>query len=161
MEHDQAEVGSRAGTTCPFCGTETGLERDVGRALGSLPLTELETLVRNEWRGRLGPDAYPRPHRTVLVRVLIAYALNPRQPDLEAGVDDALWQEVALLESWGLNRDRMWEELVRLSQAMWDVLCRTGLEFDRTRSLMELMDRKIHETLGWPERDRPPEDFLT
>lgn len=152
--------GSSTGTTCPFCETETGIARDPEGRLGRLSPTELETLVRNEWRRRLGPGAYRRGHPGALVRALAAHALAPADADLDEAVDDALWREVAMLESWGLGRRAMWRELLSLSQALWDVLCRTDLEFERSRTLMERMDRKIHDTLGWPERHRPGEEFL-
>lgn len=157
MNGDRADHGSGSSTTCPFCGTETEIERNGLPAFGSLSPGELETLVRNEWRRRLGREAYRRPHPGSLVRTLIMYALDPDDPVRDAAVDDALWREVAALEVWGLGRGRMWGELLRLSQAMWDVLSWSELEFDRSRTLMERVDRKVHDTLGWPERYQPLE----
>jgi hypothetical protein len=46
-------------TQCPHCGSVTGIQRGTPADLSvGLTLSEFETLVRNEWRRRLGPEAY-------------------------------------------------------------------------------------------------------
>ncbi len=78
------------------------------------------------------------------------YALSPESPVREVIVEQLIWNEVAELEAWGFSRRLIQGELLRLSQAIWDVLSTTDLEFDRSVTLMERIDRKILVTLGWP-----------
>ncbi len=54
------------------------------------------------------------------------------------------------MEVWGFSRRLIEAELYRLSQAIWDVLSRTRLDFDCSVTLMERIDGKILGTLGWP-----------
>ncbi len=143
-------------TQCPACGSDTEITRDVEPRLVSLARDELETLVRNEWRRRAGADAYGRSHPHSLVRALIDFALDPQSPSAGDAVESLLWEEVATLQAWGLSRSRMSEELLRLSQAMWDVLSFTELDLDRAQALMCRMDDKIFGTLEWP--GRPPSE---
>ncbi|NIW36066.1 MAG: hypothetical protein GWN32_05905 [Gemmatimonadetes bacterium] len=124
-----------------------------------MSLQEFETLVRNEWRRRLrrrlGKSAYRRRHPRAFIRALIVYALAPDSPVRDRIVDELLWKEVAELEAWGFSRRRIEGELLRLSQAIWDVLSRSDLEFDRSSTLMERIDQKILSALAWPiERSR-------
>lgn len=140
---------------CPFCGTETGLERTPEPRLGAVSATELETLVRNEWRRRLGPDTYGRPHSRVLVRSLLLHGLDPRDPEREAAATEVLDAAITGLLEDGLGRREAWGEVLRLSQAIWEVLCWTELEFDRIWALMDRIDRTIHETVGWLEPAEP------
>ena len=142
-------------TTCPFCGDETGIPRDIAPELTSLSLDEFETLVRNEWRrrlgNRLGESAYRRQHPRAFIRALIVFALRPESPVRDQVVEELLWREVSELEAWGFSRRHIQGELFRLSQAIWEVLSRTNLEFDRSSTLMERIDEKLHTALGWPE----------
>ncbi|NIN63292.1 MAG: hypothetical protein GTO63_00955, partial [Anaerolineae bacterium] len=50
------------------------------------------------------------------------YALKPESPVRAAIVDELIWHEVAELEAWGFSRRHIQGELMRLSQAIWDVL---------------------------------------
>jgi hypothetical protein len=145
-------TGSGAGSsTCPACGTSTAATRTLEPGLGGLSLDELETLARNEWRRRLGRDAYRRPHRRRFVRSLLVYALAPESPVRRSVLEDALWDEVAALEVWGLSRRAAEVELYRLARALWEVLERTDLDEERRRELMVRMDDRLRAELGWPE----------
>jgi hypothetical protein len=142
-------------TACPYCGVETGIQRETTPELSSLSLDEFETLVRNEWRRRLGRrmggSAYRRQHPRAFIRALIVYALDAESAVRSGIVDELLWKEVSELQAWGFSRRRIQGELLRLSQAIWDVLSETDLEFDRTRTLMERIDKKLLVALGWPQ----------
>lgn len=108
-------------------------------------------MTRNEWRRRLGRDSYGRAHPKALVRILVLYALDPEDARREAAADEALRHAAARLLDGGLGRRETWGEILRLSQAIWEVLGWTELEFDRTWTLMGRIDRRIHQTLGWLE----------
>jgi hypothetical protein len=152
---DSGPARQYSATLCPFCGRDTGLVRIPASELSALSLEEFETLVRNEWRRRLryehGEKAYRRKHPRALIRALIVYALKPESPVRSRVVDEHLWRHVSELESWGLSRAQMRLELLSLSQAIWDVLSNAGVEFDRSCTLMERVDGKLHSTLGWPD----------
>lgn len=138
-------------TTCPFCGSDTGIERPAQPEVASLSLDELETLVRNEWRRRIGPDAYGRSHSRSLIRALIVYALAPESAVRRVVVDELLWKEVATYQTWGLSRAAILLELQRLSEAIVDVLANTTLRVDLRHSLTERIERIVRQTLDWPE----------
>ncbi len=114
-------------------------------------MDEFETLVRNEWRRRLGRKAYRRDHFRAFIRALIAYALAPERPIRGGQVDDLLWRQVSMLQAWGMNRHRIQVELARLTEAIWDVVSAVGVELDRSRTLTERIEAKLRDTLGWPE----------
>lgn len=139
---------------CPYCGDETRVERAPLSELRSLSLDEFEALVRNEWRRRLarrgGRRVYRRRHPRRFIRALLAYALAPESPVRTRVVDDLLWQEVAEMEAWGFSRRLIQTELLRLSQAIWEVLSRTELDFDRSVTLTQRIDDRIFGTLAWP-----------
>jgi hypothetical protein len=147
---DERPDAGPATTACPFCGSETGIERVAEDELGAQSLDEVETLVRNEWRRRLGPESYRRAHSRPFIRALIVFALSPESPVRGVVVDQLLWGEVALLETWGLNRSAIQAELHDLAEAIRDVLSTTDLAFDRTRGLADLVDQKVRNTLDWP-----------
>jgi hypothetical protein len=138
-------------TTCPYCGSETGIERLPEPELGALSLDELETLVRNEWRRRLGPEAYGRQHSRLLIRSLIVFALEPESPVRRAAVAELLWSEIAILEAWGMSRAGIQAELRRLLEAVVDVLERVDLRVDLQWSLVEHIDGVVRQTLRWPD----------
>lgn len=145
--------GSRsmlAATLCPHCGTDTGIVREREPSLGSLSLDEFETLVRSEWRRRLGKNAYRRPHSRALIRALVVFALKPESPIRSAVVEELLWKEIAAFEAGGLNRWLIQAELLRLSQAIWEVLSLADLELDHSQTLMERISRKLLRTPSWP-----------
>jgi hypothetical protein len=136
--------------TCPFCESETSVERRGEPELGALSLEEIETLVRNEWRGRSGTEGYARRHPRALVGALVLFALDPFDREREREVENQLWDEIAMLETWGLSREAKREELRNLAHSVWDVLTKTDLEFDASLTLVERMETKLWGTLQWP-----------
>jgi len=150
---DGDEPGQPAGdidppsTHCPFCGTSTDIPREIESDLASFSLAELETMVHNEWRRRLGRSAYEHNHSISLIRALVAFARDPANPDRSVAVDDELGKVAAALDARGLNQRQIQGDLFRLSQAIWDVLSWTDDEFERSQELMEPMDRKLMATL--------------
>lgn len=136
--------------TCPFCQSETAVDRAGEPELGSLSLDEIETLVRNEWRHRVGSDGYRRRHPRALIRALVLFALDPLDPEREREVEDQLWDEIAILQTWGLSRAAKREELRSLAHSVWDVLTASELEFAEGLALLERIESKIWDTLTWP-----------
>jgi len=132
---------------CPFCGTSTDIPREPESDLAAFSLAELEAMVHNEWRRRLGRSAYERNHPISLIRALVAFGRDPMNPDRSAVVDEEIGKVAVALATWGLNQRQIQGELFRLSQAIWDVLSWTDDEFERSRELMEPMDRKLMATL--------------
>ncbi|MBT8337968.1 MAG: hypothetical protein KJO11_15280 [Gemmatimonadetes bacterium] len=85
-DHEEALIDrpDAVDTTCPDCHHETGLPRGAEPVLpGGLRLDEFRVLVRNEWRRRLGPDAYGRSHVGRIAATLADLAADPES----AGVD--------------------------------------------------------------------------
>lgn len=132
------------------------MARDVDGTIGGLGWTELDTLVRNEWRKRLGPAAYERPHSCSFIRAAIEYALPPDGPDgiaAEEPFREAIWAEVALMEVWGLSRRSAEVELYRLTQAIAAVLQSTTLSGSRQREMAERFHRRLRAVLEWPAEE--------
>lgn len=142
-ETSQPVEGQSPSTTCPYCGTDTGIGRRDPGVLGRISLDEFETLVRNEWRRRLGKGAYVRRHRRLLVRGLLEFAIRPADPVRECVADRLLAAEVERMRAHGLGPRDVQVEFLRLSQATWDVLSTAGLELDRAVTLMARLDRKV------------------
>lgn len=138
---------------CPACGTASSVNRDEDPGIGALSMDELEALARSEWRRSLGQEAYRRPHRRRFVRSLLTFALAPESPIRRSVLDDALWDEIAALEVWGLNRREAEVELHRLTRALWSVLARTGIPEARRRELVRRMDDWLRAELEWPEEE--------
>jgi len=105
-------------TRCPACGSETGIEREIEPALGGVALDELEILVRNEWRRRLGPEAYERRHSRAPIRALIVYALAADVPLREAVLRETLTWELARLVAQGVPTSVGQQDLRELGQAI-------------------------------------------
>lgn len=145
MTHD-----ATTSRTCPYCESETAVERSGEPELGSLSLEELETLARNEWRRRAGVDAHAHRHPRALVRALILFALHPSDSECEREVENQLWDEIAMLETWGLSRAAKREELRSLVHAVWDVLMASDLEFASGLALVERIENKMWGALQWP-----------
>ncbi len=51
-----------------------------------------------------------------------------------------LWEQICMLASWGFSRRGIQSEVLRLSEAIWEVLSRADLELDRSHTLMERID---------------------
>jgi hypothetical protein len=150
VDSEAATGTAVADAPCPACGRATTAARTLEPGIGALSLEELETLTRNEWRRRLGAEAYRRPHRRRFVRSLLVYALKPESPVRQSILEDALWNEIAALQAWGLNRRAAEVELYRLARALWTVLGKTGVTQERRRELTRRMDDWMRTELGWP-----------
>lgn len=74
---------------CPACGEATRAATGVAEAALPLPIPELATLVRNEWRRRLGPGRYAEPHPLCTARWALLAAVGADQ-DAPAAVARAL-----------------------------------------------------------------------
>lgn len=145
-----APTAVSADAPCPACATTAAASRTLEPGIGDLSLDELETLTRNEWRRRLGEEAYRRPHRRRFVRSLLVYGLKPESPVRRSILEDALWNEMAALEVWGLSRRDAEVELYRLVRALWTVLGKTGVPQEWRRALTRRMDDWMRTELGWP-----------
>jgi len=142
-------------TQCPFCGEDTGVERAIDPEFGPISLDELETLVRNQWRGRLGATSYDRPHSRRIIRALIVYALAPQSPIRHAVTQQLIWWELTALVGRGLDRAAIDREFRELAHAVREVLVSAGLDGDRVETLTDAIENKLRVTLHWPTSAAP------
>jgi hypothetical protein len=145
------DVNVRTSTRCPYCRSDTSIERELDPELGAVSLDELETLVRNEWRRRLGPSSYEREHSRTIIRALIVYALAPGSPVREIVARQLIWWELVTLGAWGLSRAAIQREFGELRRAVGDVLTRAGLDRAKVQRLTESIDSQLGKTLQWGE----------
>jgi len=117
-------------TQCPHCGSDTGIKRGAPADLSvGLTLSEFETLVRNEWRRRLGPEAYDRSHSGRIIRDLVDLIgdtddeIHPRQ------IEDGVALVMADLRSEGMGRQALMREIAKLRHAVRTVLKNAGADF--------------------------------
>ena len=137
-----------ATTVCLACGSHTTVERELAEPeLGGASADEIETLVRNEWRGTLEPQAYERRHEARLVRALVAYAVDPESPVRDLIAERRIQLEVLLLGTHGLSHQAIRETFAALSDAARRVLVR-GLEPERAAGLADRIDEKVRGTLA-------------
>ncbi len=136
---------------CPFCGSRVPLEMDPeAPELEGVPLDSLETLVRAEWRRRLGPDSYEREHTRALIRVLLVSALLPESPVVQVQVQELLWAEVAMLLALGFSRVAIQHELGELIMAVRAVLRESGAPWERVLHRTDAVHASIRRVLDWP-----------
>lgn len=143
---------------CPHCGTPTDArEEGTPSVIESLDLDELQTLTRNQWRRRLGPQAFRRRHSEGLIRSLAVLALYPDSPVLREQIDDGLWTEVAGLRADGRGRAAAQREFWALILAMRDVLEDAGASSKEairiTRPAQDYLGRKLGSPEGWDEME--------
>jgi hypothetical protein len=143
-----SEPRTNVSTVCPFSGIDTGIERRPDPELGAVSLDELETLVCNEWRRRLGSSSYPREHSRDLVRGLIQCALQPTSPVRSTETEQRLCSEVTRLRTWGMSRTAILQEFRELSPAVRRVLMVAGLDDRRSRDLAGKLAQRLEEILG-------------
>lgn len=136
---------------CPECGTLVAGEDDP--FLGTLTMCEYATMVRHEWRRRLGNRAYGREHSARLIRALCLHALKPESPVAAISSEAELTREVARLRADGLNRAQIQRELYHLARAASDVLVRAGLPARQTATMIERLDRHLLALLEWKNTD--------
>jgi hypothetical protein len=138
-------------TTCPLCRGDTGIERQLDPELGSLSLDEFETLVRNEWRRRLGSGSYARDHSRTIIRALLVYALSPESPVRSTVIKQLIWWKLTALGAVGLNATAVRNEFTELTLAVRHVLNEAGLPSERTTRLIEAIEVKLRDTLDGRE----------
>lgn len=120
---------ARPETRCPRCGTETGIRREGQPVLpGGLRLHEFEVLVRNEWRRRLGPEAYGRTHARQLVARLTRSAAQGPDCEDTLELDDEVMRLIAEIRAAGKGRAAIQREVVDLLWAIRSVLLGSGVE---------------------------------
>lgn len=138
-----------AGTHCPHCGTQTDISRGDAPILpGGLHLHEFEILVRNEWRRRLGPEAYDRAHEARLVRTL-ANVVAARDSDGAAELRDELDQVVADIAAVGRGRAAVRQEVNELLQAMESVFTNAGADPAATTPTLRSARRVLEGAMGY------------
>jgi hypothetical protein len=134
---------------CPFCGTDTGLPRQPEPELRTLSIDEFETLVRGEWRRRLGAGAYDRAHSAGLVRALLVYGLEPRSPVRRLIVDHLLYRELTKYGLGGACQREIRRELRVLLEAVDAVLRSSGVAPARAEGFVTALVDQLREALGW------------
>lgn len=149
--HGNVEFSTNTSTRCPVSGIDTGIERELEPELGAVSLDELETLVRNEWRRRLGSSSYRREHSRSLIRALIVCTLEPRSPVRTAVAQQLVLWELTKLGTWGMSRAAVMREFRELTRAVRRVLMLAGLDADRSWDVANELSRKLDEILGWPD----------
>lgn len=137
-------------TVCPYCGNDTGIERELDPQFGPASVDELETLVRNEWRRRLGPSSYRRDHSRTIIRAFVVYSLAPESPVRRAVVQQLIWREVTMLGTWGFSRADVEHEFGELAGAIRDVLTAVDFDPDGAATWSRRIQQYVCETLDWP-----------
>ena len=137
-------------TVCPISGLDTGIARDADAELGGLAPDELDTLIRNEWRRRLGPEVYAHQQSRELIRALVVYALAPESPVRSAAAEHLLLREVAVWGACGLKREEILRELRLLLEAIGAVLTQRSTLGGEAPHLVELIDIKVRQCLRAP-----------
>ena len=135
-------------TRCPHCGSETGIQRGAPAGLPVTPtLAEFETLVRNEWRRRLGPKAYARSHSGKVIRDLATFlAENGEDLSLEQ-IEDGVEQVMVDLRVEGKGRQALWHEIAKLRHAVRAVLRNAGADFVTASDYVGRARGALDETL--------------
>jgi len=132
-----------ASTMCPYCATATPFARQLDPELPGVSLDELEVLVRNEWRGRLGWESYRRVHPRGLVRAVAVLALQPSSPVREIVVEELVGKEVARWQADGLSPAGVRRELTALVEALGRQLRMTWGDTARTRHAMARVEAAL------------------
>lgn len=154
-------VGPPRMRPCPACDAAVPSADPEPTILGRLTMAEYATLVRQEWRHRLGRRAYARHHSSRLIRALALHALRPESPVARIGVEEELSLEVARLRADGLNRPQVQRELYHLAHAAGEVLMRAGLPPRRTAAMIETLDRKLLTLVDWQASGVETGSFMT
>lgn len=137
--------------SCPLCGGDTGIERQLDPELGPLSLNEFETLVRNEWRRRLGSSGYTREQSRAVIRGLLLYALIPDSPVRSKLIQQLIWWELTTLGTLGLDVAAVRHEFRELAPSIHHVLNDAGLPSERTARIVDTIEAKLSDTLHWTE----------
>jgi hypothetical protein len=143
----------KVSTVCPFSGLNTSIERELDPELGAVSLDELETLVRNEWRRRLGASSYRREHSRSVIRALILCTLDPDSPVRSTIAQQLVLWELTKLGTWGMSRVAIMSEFQQLSRALGRALIVAGMDVGRSGDFANTLRRKLDEILQWPHPD--------
>ncbi len=145
-------VDARPEAECPHCREPTEITREAGPSVvASLNLDEMATLVRNEWRRRLGPQAYERRHPARFVRALTAFAAYPGSPIVRVQLEAGVAEVMADLRAEGRDSAAAERELSTLTFALRDVLLQAGLSSADAARVLRLVQRVLAEALYLPE----------
>ena len=136
---------------CPHCGSSTGLDREMADVLPvALSLTEFEALIRNEWRKRLGPEAYARAHDTDLIRTLTLLTHAAEEGDPQGDLEEAVELLVADLRVEGAGWGKVRHEVAVLVHAMRRVLRAAGAETSVAEAFVEPARVALESVLDFP-----------
>lgn len=127
-------VVRRIDATCPFCGRTSSVFRATGPLLpGGLRLGEFQVLVRNEWRRRLGVQAYGRAHSEAIPHILALLAADPDAAVLRARLEEEIRCAAVDVLADGGGRDDVRMEMRQLVQAVAAVFRRVGVQAQEVR----------------------------
>lgn len=141
---------------CPHCGTETDIERSGERSLpGGLRRHEFEILVRNEWRRRLGAEAYGRAHELRMIRTLTDIAMTGMGVGEVRELADEIDQLVADLAAAGKGRGAVRREVGKLVNAMRHVLNTADADSGFTERFTASAWAALVRALDYPRFRRP------
>lgn len=139
------------GTTCPHCGTETGIPRGAPDDLPvDLTYEELATLTRSEWRKRLGPQSYVRTHRAQVIKTLAALARDPDSTELADDLDRGLSLIIAELRMEGAGWGAVRHEAAKLIHALRRVFRGAGANSVTTEAFVEPARAALDRLLALP-----------
>ena len=142
-------------TRCPHCGSETGIQRGTPAALPvNLTLSEFETLVRNEWRRRLGPEAYDRSHSGQIIRDLTTLLEETGEEISLEQIEDGIELVITDLRVEGKGRQALLREISKLRHAVRAVLRKAGADFVTSSDLVTRTRDVLDEGLDSLSRDR-------
>jgi hypothetical protein len=118
------------GCRCPYARVRTGIPRGLPADL-PVPLTaaEFETMVRNEWRRRLGPAAYQRSHPWEIIRSLSSLLARKEERVCPRQIGQGLECVSADLKAEGLGCQALLQEITKLRHAIRTVLRHNGADF--------------------------------
>ena len=144
---------------CPTCGGRTRAHPGAEDGLGDLSAEEIETLVRNEWRRRLGRRRYAGVHPRAAVRWSLLAVLRPEEDRAPLAVARALGAE-AVRDRAGGHFDAE-GELDHLMQALAAVLALAGRGPERVADAHRRVAACLHTLEESPgtdirSRDRTP-----
>lgn len=136
------------GCRCPYARVRTGIPRGLPADL-PVPLTaaEFETMVRNEWRRRLGPAAYQRSHPWEIIRSLSSLLVRKEGRVRLEQIGQALECVLADLRAEGLGRPALLHEITKLRHAIRTVLRRNGADFVTAGEYVSRVREALDETL--------------
>lgn len=117
------------GTACPYCHQETGVVRTPAPLLlGGLRLEEFRALVRSEWRGKRGSDAWGRAHSEEIASTLVSLVVDPCNPAIREELRDRVWTAVADVLAAGGGRREVRREMAKLVHSIRAVLRDAGVD---------------------------------